>query len=70
MTAIFLFIFYQLHFDFAHGAYLDFGNHTEKVCCLFVVIPLRISCLILHMFTVFYRSCETIFQDCCTDTDF
>ncbi|GAY44087.1 hypothetical protein CUMW_079540 [Citrus unshiu] len=21
----------QLHFDFAHGAYLDFGNHTEKV---------------------------------------
>lgn len=47
MTAIFLFIFYQLHFDFAYGAYLDFGNHTEKVCCLFVVIPLRISCLIL-----------------------
>lgn len=23
----------QMHFDDAYGAYFDFGNHTEKVCC-------------------------------------
>lgn len=27
-------MFLQMHFDDAYGAYFDFGNHTEKVCCL------------------------------------
>ena len=30
----FVLMFYQMHFDHASGAYFDFGNHTEKVCCL------------------------------------
>lgn len=25
----------QMHFDDAHGTYLDFGNHTEKVLLLY-----------------------------------
>lgn len=34
----FVLMFYQMHFDHASGAYFDFGNHTEKVCCLHLAI--------------------------------
>lgn len=30
----------QMHYDDAYGAYFDFGNHTEKVCCLHVIYNL------------------------------
>lgn len=35
-------MFKQMHFDDAYGAYFDFGNHTEKVRCLYVFAPLKI----------------------------
>lgn len=31
-------MFEQMHYDNAYGAYFDFGNHTEKVCPLHVII--------------------------------
>lgn len=43
-------IFKQMHFDDAYGAYFDFGNHTEKVCCLHVSVPLTMIPFLLCTF--------------------
>lgn len=34
-------MFKQMHLDDKYGAYFDFGNHTEKVCCLHVSVSLN-----------------------------
>lgn len=38
-------MFCQMHLDPAYGAYFDFGNHTEKVPCLFGSVFLTIGTL-------------------------
>jgi len=30
-----------MHFDDVYGAYFDFGNHTEKVCCPVIYVCYR-----------------------------
>lgn len=74
-------MFEQMHFDYAYGAYFDFGNHTEKVCCVYIFSPLKwcyssFDCIFI-IITALFLMCHNnnctwyigspLFYDCVND---